>query len=79
RFVVPALAVFVVVYGAFLICVGYAQSFMSEKAIGAFSWAYVWSLVLIVMTWAIAWAYLRYAERVLAPLAERVAAGGRRP
>lgn len=78
RFIVPATAIFVVLYGGFLVCVGYAQDFMAEKAVGAFSWAYIWSLVLIVMTWAIAWAYLRYSDRVLAPLAERVAAGSRR-
>jgi len=76
RFVVPAMIVFTVIYGGFLICVGYAQSFMATKVIGAFTWAYIWSFALILMTWVIALAYLRYSDRTLAPLAERVVERG---
>lgn len=76
RFVVPALIVFAVIYGGFLLCVAYAQSFMATKAIGAFTWAYVWAFALILMTWAIALAYLRYSDRTLAPLAERAVERG---
>jgi uncharacterized membrane protein (DUF485 family) len=71
RFVVPALVVFAVIYGGFLLCVAYAQSFMATKVVGAFTWAYLWSFALILMTWAIALAYLRYSDRTLAPLRER--------
>jgi hypothetical protein len=46
RFVVPALAFFTVFYGGFLVCVGYAHSFMDTAVIGAFTWAYLWALSL---------------------------------
>jgi uncharacterized membrane protein (DUF485 family) len=70
RFVVPALTVFVVWFGGFLILTGYARDFMGEKVIGNFTWAYVLALSLIVMTWAIAWLYLRFSEGTLVPLVE---------
>jgi uncharacterized membrane protein (DUF485 family) len=76
RFVVPALIVFAVFYGGFLICVGYAQSFMATRVIGAFTWAYIWAFALILMTWVIALSYLRYSDRTLAPLTERVVERG---
>jgi uncharacterized membrane protein (DUF485 family) len=70
RFVAPALIVFVVWFGGFLILTGYARDFMSEKAFGNFTWAYVLALSLIVMTWGIAWLYLRFSESTLVPLVE---------
>jgi uncharacterized membrane protein (DUF485 family) len=71
RFVVPALLVFSVWFGGFLVLSGYARDFMARKAIGSVTWAYVLALSLIVMTWAIAVAYLRFADRRLAPLVDR--------
>jgi uncharacterized membrane protein (DUF485 family) len=72
RFVVPALAVFVVWFGGFLVLTAYARDFMRRTPIGSFSWAYILALSLIVMTWLIAWLYLRWCDRNLAPLADRV-------
>jgi uncharacterized membrane protein (DUF485 family) len=73
---VPALAFFTVFYGGFLICVGYGHSFMAKPVIGAFTWAYLWALSLILVTWVIALLYLRFSERTLAPLAERALRAG---
>jgi uncharacterized membrane protein (DUF485 family) len=74
RFVVPALAVFVVWFGGFLVLTAYARDFMSKTPIGSLSWAYLLALSLIAMTWLLAWLYLRWSDRHLAPLAERMAA-----
>jgi uncharacterized membrane protein (DUF485 family) len=73
RFVLPALAVFVVWFGGFLVLTAYARGFMAKHVFGSFSWAYLLALSLIVMTWLIAWLYLRWSQRHLAPLAERIA------
>lgn len=72
RFVVPALAVFVLWFGGFLILAAYARDFMGKTPIGSISWAYILALSLIVMTWGIAFAYVRFSERVLGPLSDEV-------
>jgi uncharacterized membrane protein (DUF485 family) len=74
RFVVPALCVFAVWFGTFLGLAAYARDFMRKTPIGDISWAYLLALSLIAMTWAIAWTYLRWSDRRLAPLIERLEA-----
>jgi uncharacterized membrane protein (DUF485 family) len=71
RFVAPALTVFVIWFGGFLILTAYARDFMGDKVIGNLTWAYLFALSLIAMTWLIAWLYLRWSERKLVPLVER--------
>ena len=78
RFVYPALAVFALWFGGFLALAGYARDFMGKTPIGSISWAYILALSLILMTWAIAFAYVRYSERTLRPLGERAADRARR-
>jgi uncharacterized membrane protein (DUF485 family) len=73
RFVVPALAVFVVWFGTFLVLWGYARGFMRKDVVGNVTVAYVLSVSLIALTWAVAWSYLRYSARTLTPLIERAA------
>ena len=46
---------------------------MRKDVVGNLTVAYVLSLSLIVLTWLVAWSYLRYSTRTLAPLAERAA------
>jgi uncharacterized membrane protein (DUF485 family) len=72
RFVIAALAVFVVCFGGFLILSAWDADFMASTIVSGFSVAYAYALGLIVMTWAIAWAYLRFAGRTLDAAAERV-------
>ena len=78
RFVVPALVVFVVWFGGFLVLTAYARDFMAKQPFGSVSWAYLLALSLILMTWLIAWLYLRWSQRHLAPLADRIAAEAER-
>jgi uncharacterized membrane protein (DUF485 family) len=73
RFVLPALVVFAVWFGGFLVLTAYARDFMAKDVVGAIPWAYVLALSLIVMTWLITWLYLRWSDARLAPLANRVA------
>jgi uncharacterized membrane protein (DUF485 family) len=74
RFVVPALCLFAVWFGTFLSLAGYARGFMRKQPIGHISWAYLLAWSLILMTWGIAFAYLRWSDRRLAPLIERLEA-----
>ena len=80
RFVIPALCLFAVWFGGFLVLSAYARDFMRKQPIGHISWAFLLALSLIVMTWGIAFAYLRWSDRRLDPLAEQLAseAGGER-
>jgi uncharacterized membrane protein (DUF485 family) len=80
RFVTVALGVFGLAVGAFLICCGYARDFMGSSVHGSLTVAYVWLLALTVLAWLIAYLYLRFSTRTLAPAAEEIArkAGGPR-
>ena len=69
---IPALIVFIAWFGGFLSLTAYARDFMRRTPIGSVSWAYILALSLIAMTWIMAWSYLRFSERQLAPLAERM-------
>jgi uncharacterized membrane protein (DUF485 family) len=62
RFVVPALVVFVVWFGGFLVLTAYARGFMARQPIGSISWACLLALSLIVMTWLITWPPRPYAR-----------------
>ena len=68
RVVIPLLAVFVVWYGGFLILTAYAHSFMGKSIYRGFTVGYALALSLIVMTWLLAWLYIRAANTRLEPL-----------
>jgi uncharacterized membrane protein (DUF485 family) len=75
KLVTPLLAVFVLWYGTFLVLTAYAHSFMGESIYRGITVGYVLALTLIPMTWAIAWIYIRGANRTLDPLSERAVDG----
>lgn len=72
-FVVPALAFVFVWYFGFIALAGYAPEFMGESVVEGVTIGYVFALSQFVMTWVLAWLYLRRAERVFDPLAEAAA------
>jgi uncharacterized membrane protein (DUF485 family) len=77
-FVVPATIFFLSWYFGFIILAGYAPGFMGEEFLtDGLTVGYVLALSQFVMTWGLAWWYLRKADRVFDPLAaaarERVA------
>ena len=73
-FVIPALAFVFIWYFGFIALAGYAQDFMGESIYEGFTVGYALALSQFVMTWFLAWLYLRRADRVFDPLAEAAAA-----
>jgi uncharacterized membrane protein (DUF485 family) len=82
RFVFPMTAAFLLWYALYVVLSAYARGFMDTKAVGNVNVAMVFGLLQFVSTFLIAWAYVRYADRKLDPLADqlrdRVLAGGER-
>jgi uncharacterized membrane protein (DUF485 family) len=72
RFVVPALAFVFVWYFGFIALAGYAPDFMGESVYEGFTVGYAIALSQFVMTWVLGWLYLRQADRVFDPLAQKV-------
>jgi uncharacterized membrane protein (DUF485 family) len=73
-FVIPATVFFLAWYFGFIILAGYAPDFMGETFIvDGLTVGYTLALSQFVMTWGLAAWYLRKANRVFDPLAERAA------
>jgi uncharacterized membrane protein (DUF485 family) len=73
-FVVPATIFFLAWYFGFIILAGYAPDFMGEEFItDGMTVGYALALTQFLMTWGLGWWYLRKADRVFDPLAERAA------
>ena len=70
---IPVLAFVFVWYFGFIALAGYAQDFMGERLIDGFTVGYALALSQFVMTWFFGWLYLRRADRVFDPLAEKAA------
>ena len=64
RFVVPATIFFLAWYVGFIVLAGYAPGFMGDQFLtGGLTVGYVLALSQFVMTWGLAWMYLRKADR----------------
>ncbi len=75
RFVVPATIFFLTWYVLFVLLAGYAEDFMGEEVLfDGLTVGYLLALTQFLMVWGLGWAYLRYCDRVLDPLRERVVA-----
>jgi uncharacterized membrane protein (DUF485 family) len=73
-FVVPATLFFLAWFFGFIILAGYAPDFMGREFItDGMTVGYALALTQFVMTWGLGWMYLRKADRVFDPLAERAA------
>jgi uncharacterized membrane protein (DUF485 family) len=83
-FVVPATIFFLAWYFGFIVLAGYAPDFMGREFLtDGLTVGYVLALTQFLMTWGLAAWYLRKADRVFDPLAQRAAevalqAGARR-
>jgi uncharacterized membrane protein (DUF485 family) len=74
RFVLPATLFFLAWYFGFIALAGYAPDFMGREFItDGFTVGYALALTQFLMTWGLAWAYLRKADSEFDPLAERAA------
>jgi uncharacterized membrane protein (DUF485 family) len=74
RFVLPATIFFLAWYLGFVLLCGYAEGFMGEYIVDGFTVGYALALTQFVMVAVLGLAYLRYSERVLDPLRERIVA-----
>jgi uncharacterized membrane protein (DUF485 family) len=73
-FVVPATIFFLAWYFGFIVLAGYAPDFMGREFItDGMTVGYALALTQFVMVWGLGWWYLRKADRVFDPLAERAA------
>jgi uncharacterized membrane protein (DUF485 family) len=77
-FVVPATIFFLAYYMAFILLAGYAEDFMGSSVYEGLTVGYCLALTQFLMVFVLGIMYLRRADRVYDPLAQRVvtAAGG---
>jgi uncharacterized membrane protein (DUF485 family) len=73
-FVFPLTAAFLAWYGLYVLLSAYARGFMSTKVVGHINIALIFGLLQFVSTFLIAWAYARYADRKIDPLADELRA-----
>jgi uncharacterized membrane protein (DUF485 family) len=73
RFVVPATVFFLAWYFGFIILAGVAPDFMGEKVVEGVTIGYIFALSQFIMVWVLAAMYLRRADKVFDPLAEKAA------
>jgi uncharacterized membrane protein (DUF485 family) len=73
-FVVPATIFFLAWFFGFIILAGYAPDFMGREFIAdGMTVGYALALTQFLMVWGLGWWYLRKADRVFDPLAQRAA------
>jgi uncharacterized membrane protein (DUF485 family) len=63
RFVLTATAFFLAYYFALPVLVGYWPDLMKREAWGVVNWAYLFAFSQFLMTWALAYLYMRVAKR----------------
>ena len=68
-FVLPISAAFLLWYVLYVLLATYAHDFMSHKLFGNINVALVLGLGQFVTTFAITWAYVRFANRTIDPMA----------
>jgi uncharacterized membrane protein (DUF485 family) len=73
RFVLPATAFFLFWYLGFIVLAGYAEDFMGTSIYEGFTVGYGLALTQFVMVAVLGVWYLRYSERNLDPLRDRIA------
>jgi uncharacterized membrane protein (DUF485 family) len=72
RFVFPATAAFLLWYLAYVLLASYARDLMAKPVLGGINLGMVIGLAQFVSTFVLTAVYVRYAERRLDPLAERL-------
>ena len=73
RFVIPATIFFLAWYLGFIILAGYAEDFMAESVYEGLTVGYVLALTQFLMVAVLGVMYLRRANKVFDPLADKVA------
>jgi uncharacterized membrane protein (DUF485 family) len=73
-FVFPMTALFLLWYLLYVLLADYAHGFMSTKLFGNITVGLVFGLLQFVSTFLIAWAYSRFADRKVDPVADKIRA-----
>ncbi|PXY27484.1 DUF485 domain-containing protein [Prauserella muralis] len=71
-FVFPMTVLFLAWYLLYVVLADYAHGFMSTKVIGNINIGLIFGLLQFVSTFAITWLYVRYANRKLDPIADKI-------
>jgi uncharacterized membrane protein (DUF485 family) len=82
RFLIPVTVVWLGIFMTYLVLAAWAPDIMGNEVGLGFTLGFAISALQVFMTWAVAWLYLRRADRVFEPLekrAARAAAGMARP
>jgi uncharacterized membrane protein (DUF485 family) len=72
RFVFPMTAVFLLWYLLFVLAADYAHGFMSTKLVGNITVGLIFGLLQFVSTFVITGLYVRYANKHLDPVADKL-------
>jgi uncharacterized membrane protein (DUF485 family) len=72
NFVFPVSAIFLLWYLLYVLLADYAHPFMSTKLVGNINVGLVFGLLQFVSTFVITGLYVRYANRQLDPIAEKI-------
>jgi uncharacterized membrane protein (DUF485 family) len=72
RFVFPMTALFLLWYLLYVLLADYAHGFMSTKVVGNINIGLIFGLLQFVSTFVITGLYVRYANRKLDPIAEKI-------
>jgi uncharacterized membrane protein (DUF485 family) len=72
NFIFPMTVAFFLWYLLYVLLSAYARGFMSAKIVGNINVALIFGLLQFVSTFLIAWAYSRYANRELDPIADSI-------
>lgn len=74
RIIAPLMVVYLGIYFTLMLLAGYGRGFMAEPVYGPLNVGYVLILGLYAMCWIISVVYVRVAERIFDPAAERAVA-----
>jgi uncharacterized membrane protein (DUF485 family) len=74
RFLLPATIVFLVGSLGYLLLAAFVPGVMGWQVADGLPFAWIAAICMVLLTWALTFAYLRKADRVFQPLEERAAA-----
>jgi uncharacterized membrane protein (DUF485 family) len=74
RFVFPMTVAFLAWYLLYVLLSAYARDFMGTRVLGNVNVAFVFGILQFVSTFLIAWAYSRYADAKIDPIADKIRA-----
>ncbi|NEU30655.1 DUF485 domain-containing protein [bacterium LRH843] len=72
KFVIPALVFFTIYYTSLLIIQGYFPEIASKAVIGSFNIGYLYALSQIPVAWILCFLFIKYSQKRIDPLKQKV-------